>query len=47
MKSRLYAYGNLSLAMIIVGSSVVFGKIITHSFPVCTRSRGCQTIITS
>ena len=38
MQSKFYAYGNLSLAMIIVGSSVVFGKIITHSFPVFLAS---------
>lgn len=38
MQSKLYAYANLSLAMIIVGSSVVFGKIITHSFPVFLAS---------
>jgi len=38
MQSKLYAYGNLSLAMIIVGSSVVFGKIITYSFPVFLAS---------
>ena len=34
MQSNIYAWANLSLAMIIVGSSVVFGKIITYSFPV-------------
>lgn len=38
MQSKIYAYGNLSLAMIIVGSSVVFGKIITYSFPVFLAS---------
>lgn len=38
MQSKIYAYGNLSLAMIIVGSSVVFGKIITQSFPVFLAS---------
>nr|NJM02642.1 EamA/RhaT family transporter [Desulfobacula sp.] len=38
MQSKFYAYGNLSLAMIIVGSSVVFGKIITYSFPVFLAS---------
>ncbi len=38
MQSKLYAYANLSLAMIIVGSSVVFGKIITNSFPVFLAS---------
>lgn len=38
MQSKIYAYGNLSLAMIIVGSSVVFGKIITNSFPVFLAS---------
>ncbi len=38
MQSKFYAYANLSLAMIIVGSSVVFGKIITYSFPVFLAS---------
>ncbi len=38
MKPKFYAYINLSLAMIIVGSSVVFGKIITNSFPVFLAS---------
>lgn len=38
MRSKIYAYGNLTLAMIIVGSSVVFGKVITHSFPVFLAS---------
>ncbi len=38
MQSKIYAYGNLSLAMIIVGSSVVFGKVITNSFPVFLAS---------
>ncbi len=38
MQSKFYAYANLSLAMVIVGSSVVFGKIITHSFPVFLAS---------
>lgn len=38
MQSKIYAYGNLTLAMIIVGSSVVFGKVITYSFPVFLAS---------
>ncbi|NOX34713.1 MAG: EamA family transporter [Deltaproteobacteria bacterium] len=38
MCSKIYSYGNLTLAMIIVGSSVVFGKVITHSFPVFLAS---------
>lgn len=38
MQSNMYAWANLSLAMIIVGSSVVFGKIITYSFPVFLAS---------
>jgi hypothetical protein len=32
------AYLNLTAAMTIVGSSVVFGKIITHAFPVFQAS---------
>ncbi len=35
---QISAYLNLSLAMIIVGSSVVFGKIITEAFPVFLAS---------
>lgn len=38
MKQRMTAYLNLSLAMVIVGSSVVFGKVITFSFPVFLAS---------
>ncbi len=38
MFKQMTAYANLSLAMIIVGSSVVFGKIITHSFPIFLAS---------
>jgi drug/metabolite transporter (DMT)-like permease len=38
MQTNIYAWTNLSLAMIIVGSSVVFGKIITYSFPVFLAS---------
>ncbi|WP_033398887.1 DMT family transporter [Desulfospira joergensenii] len=38
MKTRLYAYLNLTLAMVIVGSSMVFGKVITHAFPVFLAS---------
>lgn len=38
MHNKTYAYINLSLAMIIVGSSVVFGKMITNAFPVFLAS---------
>ncbi len=38
MLPKIYAYICLTLAMIIVGSSVVFGKVITHSFPVFLAS---------
>lgn len=36
--SSLSAFASLSLAMVIVGSSVVFGKIITEAFPVFLAS---------
>ncbi len=38
MHSKFGAYVYLSLAMVIVGSSVVFAKIITHVFPVFLAS---------
>jgi len=38
MNLKIFACVNLTLAMIIVGSSVVFGKIITCSFPVFLAS---------
>lgn len=38
MRTQAGAYLNLSLAMIIVGSSVVFGRIITQAFPVFLAS---------
>jgi len=38
MGSSIYAGINLTLAMVIVGSSVVFGKVITLSFPVFLAS---------
>lgn len=38
MGSNIYAGVNLILAMVIVGSSVVFGKVITLSFPVFLAS---------
>lgn len=38
MPEKTIACLNLTLAMIIVGSSVVFGKVITHSFPVFLAS---------
>ncbi|MCG8683733.1 MAG: DMT family transporter [Desulfobacterales bacterium] len=38
MGSKVLACIYLSLAMVIVGSSMVFGKIITQSFPVCLAS---------
>ncbi len=38
MSSKIVAFTNLTLAMVIVGSSVVFGKIITASFPVFLAS---------
>lgn len=38
MTGKAAAYLNLSMAMIIVGSSVVFGKVITHSFPIFLAS---------
>ncbi len=38
MGSKLVACINLSMAMIIVGSSVVFGKVITQEFPVFLAS---------
>ncbi len=38
MGSKFVACINLSLAMIIVGSSVVFGKVITQTFPVFLAS---------
>lgn len=38
MGTRIFAYINLSLAMIIVGSSMVFGKVITQTFPVFLAS---------
>ena len=38
MTDRISAWANLTLAMIIVGSSVVFGKLITREFPVFLAS---------
>lgn len=38
MSSKIFAFVNLTLAMVIVGSSVVFGKVITNSFPVFLAS---------
>jgi drug/metabolite transporter (DMT)-like permease len=38
MSEKAIAFGNLTLAMIIVGSSVVFGKVIIQSFPVFLAS---------
>ncbi len=38
MSSKVFAFTNLTLAMVIVGSSVVFGKIITANFPVFLAS---------
>ncbi len=38
MTRKLTAYASLTLAMVIVGSSVVFGKVITHSFPIFLAS---------
>ncbi|MCP3875311.1 MAG: DMT family transporter [Desulfobacteraceae bacterium] len=38
MQPKIRAYISLTLAMIIVGSSVVFGKVITHAFPVFLAS---------
>ncbi|MCG8618819.1 MAG: DMT family transporter [Desulfobacterales bacterium] len=38
MKHQISAWANLTLAMIIVGSSVVFGKVITAEFPVFLAS---------
>ncbi len=38
MGSKFYACVNLTLAMVIVGSSVVFGKVITQTFPVFLAS---------
>jgi len=37
-KIPISAYTNLTLAMVIVGSSVVFGKVITESFPIFLAS---------
>ncbi|HCY87542.1 MAG TPA: EamA/RhaT family transporter [Desulfobacteraceae bacterium] len=38
MTHQISAWANLTLAMIIVGSSVVFGKVITSEFPVFLAS---------
>ena len=38
MPEKMKAYTYLTLAMIIVGSSVVFGKVITQSFPIFLAS---------
>ncbi|MCP4023487.1 MAG: DMT family transporter [Desulfobacteraceae bacterium] len=38
MKTQLFSYMNLALAMVIVGSSVVVGKIVTFAFPVFLAS---------
>lgn len=38
VKTRLFAYLNLTLAMVIVGSLVVFGKVITREFPLFLAS---------
>ena len=38
MGHQIYAWTNLSLAMIIVGSATVFGKVITCNFPVFLAS---------
>ncbi len=44
MKFKWHAYLNLTLAMVIVGSLVVFGKVITHEFPLFLAS-GMRFII--
>ncbi len=38
MKSNLVSYVELSVAMVIVGSTVVVGKLVTLSFPVFLAS---------
>ena len=38
MTANILAWTNLTLAMVIVGSSVVFGKVITQTFPVFLAS---------